>query len=190
MNRANTIIPLAIPHPCDLGMMQRDEDFDWFISTAMGDALALAELLRNEGLPFVTSQIAPGTLHGTISGLRVTFLEFRYPLLKPLTPWKEMNSSLASLDDLACMKLSAIAQRGQRKDFCDLYVLGIKHCSLAQMLDLYQQKFKVKDIGPILYGLAYFDDAENEPMPHMLMDLSWKTIKKTIQGWVKELGKV
>ena len=38
-------------------------DFDWFISTQMGDALILAQELRNAKLDFVTEQTAPGTLH-------------------------------------------------------------------------------------------------------------------------------
>lgn len=165
-------------------------DLDWFTPQLMGDALVLAENLRSAGLAFVTTQTAPGTLHGTIAGMRVSFLEFRYPLLRPVTIWKEMNCSLASLDDLACMKLSAIAQRGLRKDFCDLYILGTKHCSLARMVELYRRKFKIQDIGPIIYGLSYFDDAEEEPMPPMLLKVSWKTIKETIRVWVKELSKI
>ncbi len=163
-------------------------DLDWFSPNLMGEALVLAESLRSSGLAFVTRQTGPGTLHGTIQGVRVTFLEFHYPLLRPLTIWKEMNCSLASLDDLACMKLSAIAQRGLRKDFCDLYVLGTEHCSLARMLALYRRKFKVQDIGPVLYGLSYFEEAEEEPMPPMLLKVPWKTIKRTIQEWVKEIG--
>ena len=163
-------------------------DLDWFLSTAMGDALLLAESLRVAGLGFNTTKTAPGTLHGSIFGVRVTFMEFRYPLLRPLTKWKEMGCTLASLDDLACMKLSAIAQRGLRKDFCDIYILGIRHRPLPELLKLYQRKFNIKDISPVLYGLSYFDDAESEPMPRMLLDVKWATIKKTVQGWVKELG--
>ena len=165
-------------------------DLDWLTSSAMGDALLLAESLHNSGLNFITAQTAPGTLHGTLLGVRVSFLEFRYPLLQSPTPWKEMNCSLASLDDLACMKLSALAQRGARKDFCDIYVLGVKHRPLSELIRLYRRKFKVEDISPILYGLSYFDDAESEPMPRMLLDVQWRTIKKTIQEWVKELGRV
>jgi hypothetical protein len=168
---------------------RRSVDFDWFTRDSLGDALSLAQSLRNAGLDFVTDQTGPGTLHGKIMGVRVTFLEFRYPLLRPLTKWKEMGCAMASLDDLACMKLSAIAQRGQRRDFCDIYALGIKHRSLKEMLKLYAKKFKVHDISPILYGLAYFDDAESEPMPRMLWKVDWNTIKKTIQQWVEELGR-
>jgi predicted nucleotidyltransferase component of viral defense system len=165
-------------------------DLDWFLPDRINDAFILAESLRGAGLDFVTTQTGPGTLHGTILGVRVTFLEFHYPLLQPVTQWKEMECSLASLDDLACMKLSAIAQRGQRKDFCDIYILGTKHRPLQDLLSLYQRKFKVKDISPVLYGLSYFDDADDEPMPRMLMNVQWRTIKKTIQEWVKELSRV
>lgn len=164
-------------------------DLDWFIPGPMGDALVLAEWIRGAGLDFITEQIGPGTLHGAILGIRVTFLEYRYPLLQPLTKWEKLGISLADLDDLASMKLSAIAQRGQRKDFCDIYFLGMKHRPLQDLLKLYKRKFKVKDISPVLYGLSYFDDAEGEPMPNLLLKVQWKTIKKTIQKWVKELGK-
>jgi hypothetical protein len=36
-----------------------------------------------------------------------------------------------------------------------------------------------------LYGLVYFDDAENERMPRMLWNINWRDIKKTILEWVK-----
>jgi len=164
-------------------------DLDWFSPSPMGDALVLAEWLRGAGLDFATDQTGPGTLCGMIQGLRVTFLEYRYPLVQPLTKWEKLGIALVGLDDLACMKLSAIAQRGQRKDFCDIYFLGMKHRPLQDLLRLYRRKFKVKDISPVLYGLSYFDDAEGEPMPHLLLKAQWKTIKRTIQNWVKELGK-
>ena len=163
---------------------------DWFTSNPIDDALLLAESLRRAGLNFTTTQSASGTLHGTLMGVRISFLEYRYPLLQSPTIWRKMGCSLASLDDLACMKLSAIAGRGARKDFCDIYVLGKKHRPLPELIQLYQQKFKMDDISPVLYGLSYFDDAESERMPHMLLNVQWRTIKQTIQEWVKEIGQV
>ena len=163
-------------------------DLDWFTSKPVGDMIVFAQSLRNAHVSFETQQTAPGTLHGSISKVRVTFLEYQYALLKPLTYWKEVGCSIASLEDLACMKLSAVAQRGARKDFCDIYALGLKQFSLNEMLDFYRKKFGVKDIGHVLYGLAYFDDAESERMPKMLWNVKWIEIKKTIQSWVKTLG--
>lgn len=164
-------------------------DLDWFTSNDMGDALAWAQKLRKENFAFKTSQTSKGTLHGSISNVRVSFLEFYYPLIKPVVHWKEMDCSLASLEDLACMKLSAIAQRGARKDFCDICVLGMEQFSLKEMLDLYRRKFNIQDVSHVLYGLIYFDDAENERMPRMLWDVQWTEVKKIIQGWVKEIKK-
>jgi len=88
------------------------------------------------------------------------------------------------------MKLSAIAQRGHKKDFVDLYALGTKSFSLKQMLNFYQKKFSLKDIGHVLFALSYFDDAEKERLPMMLWKTQWNPMKKAIQTWVKTLTNV
>jgi hypothetical protein len=163
-------------------------DLDWFTPSSFADGMILAQSLRNSDVDLEIEQVSPGTLHGSVNGVRVTFLQYQYPLLKPLEQWKEMNCPLASLEDLACMKLSAVAQRGARKDFCDIYALGKNAFSLSQMLGFYQKKFSIRDIGSVLYGLVYFDDAESERMPRMLLDVSWKDIRNTILGWVKEIS--
>ena len=92
-------------------------DLDWFTPEPFEDSLLLAQALRNSGLVLEIEQVSPGTLHGRIEDVRVTFLQYQYPLLKSVQHWKSMNCNLAALEDLACMKLSAIAQRGARKDF-------------------------------------------------------------------------
>jgi hypothetical protein len=86
------------------------------------------------------------------------------------------------------MKLSAVSQRGGKKDFIDIYALGSKAFSLLEMISMYQRKFSVKDIGHLLYGLAFFDDAELEPGPKLLWDMEWQVVKKSVQGWVLEVA--
>ena len=163
-------------------------DLDWFTSTSFEDGMILAQSLRNSNIALEIEQVSPGTLHGSVNGVRVTFLQYQYPLLQSIEHWNEMSCPLASLEDLACMKLSAVAQRGARKDFCDIYALGKNVFSLPQMLGFYQKKFSIRDIGSVLYGLVYFDDAESERMPRMLLDVSWREIRNTILGWVKEVS--
>ena len=167
---------------------RRSVDLDWFTEGRIPDAALLARDLQDEGIPFVTRQIDRGTLHGTVSGVRISFLEYRYPLLRPALLWSDYGCKLAALDDLACMKLSAVAQRGSKKDFVDIYALGLKHKSLPEMLRLYQQKYAIADVAHVLYGLAYFEDADRERMPRMGWDVDWRTAKKTIQQWVKEMA--
>lgn len=164
-------------------------DLDWFTANRFDDGMVVAQSLRNAGVKLVVDQVSPGTLHGSVQGVRVSFLQYQYPLIKPPDHWSEMDCDLASLADLACMKLSAIAQRGARKDFCDLYTLGSRHFSLQEMLAFYQRKFTIQDVSSVLYGLVYFDDAEQERMPRMLWKVSWREIKSTIIGWVKEVSR-
>jgi hypothetical protein len=163
-------------------------DLDWFTSAPLSDPLVLAQRLRDAGLSFETGQTAPGTLYGRIGGLRVSFIEFRYPLLQPLVTWTANGVALASLDDLACMKLSAIAQRGSRKDFYDVHAILDRHQPLSVLLDLYRKKFGVSDISPVLYGLAYFDNAENEPESILLEKVTWVQVKKEIIQSLKNIA--
>lgn len=163
-------------------------DLDWFTGEQIADSLRLAQDLREEGISLVTGRIARGTLHGSVSSVRVSFLAYRYPLLQPLVSWPESGCLIAALDDLVCMKLAALAQRGSKKDFVDIYALGLRHKPLPEMLRLYRQKYAVADVIHVLYGLAYFHDADKERMPRMFWDTDWRTVKKTIQRWVKEVA--
>ncbi|HEY0513184.1 MAG TPA: nucleotidyl transferase AbiEii/AbiGii toxin family protein [Thermoanaerobaculia bacterium] len=166
---------------------RRSVDFDWFLTDGMTDPLRLAGEFRTEGIPFETGQVARGTLYGSVHGVRTSFLEFPYPMLDPLLPWPEYGCRLAGLRDLACMKLSAITQRGSKKDFVDLHALGQTGLALQDMLAWYREKFGIEDIGHVLYALVYFDDAEAERMPRRVSKTPWRQIKETIQGWVRDL---
>ncbi len=164
---------------------RRSQDLDWFTTGRIPDAMTLATSIREEGIPFAVRQVARGTLNGSVSKIPVSFFEYQYPLLQKEIFWSEVGCRLTSPSDIACMKLSAIAQRGHKKDFVDLYALGTKSLSLKQMLSCYQKKYSLKDIGHVLFALSYFDDAEKERMPVMAWRTQWKTIKTTIQAWVK-----
>lgn len=165
---------------------RRSVDLDWFTGEWMGDALVLARALREEGIELTVETVARGTLHGSVDRVRVSLLEYPYPLLAPLAPLGESGALRASLDDLSSMKLSAIAQRGARKDFVDLYALLERHRPLPDLIDRYRAKYETSDVGHLLSALAYFDDAEREPMPRMLWPVGWRTIRSTIRAAVRQ----
>lgn len=129
----------------------------------------------------VTNWLRTNELRIWKEGVRVRFLEFGYPLLRPLVQWEALGCVLAAPDDLAAMKLLAVAQRGAKKDFFDLHALMLSGLSLEQMLESYRQKFSVADVSRVLYSLCYFDDADLEPLPRMLTDVSWTEVKYAIQ---------
>lgn len=164
-------------------------DLDWFTAGELQDPMALAGAIRAAGVGFETARVAPGTLDGQVGGVPVTLLEYRYPLLLPCADAPEAGCRIASLDDLACMKLAAVAQRGSRKDFVDVYALGLRHRPLREMIELYRRKYSTDDIGHLLYALSYFDDAERDPMPRMRWPDPWDAIRKAILGWTRDLAR-
>ena len=59
--------------------------------------------------------------------------------------------------------------------------------SLQQMLGWYREKFEVDDVAHLLYALVYFDDADAEPRPSMIWNVSWREVKETLRRWVKSI---
>lgn len=161
---------------------RRSVDFDWFREAPIDDPLRLAADLRAAGLPFETERVEKGTLHGRAGGVRVSFLEYAYPLLRPLREAEGLR--LADLEDIAAMKLAgAVAQRGSKKDFLDVFALG-RRFGLGEMLSFYREKYGVEDVGHVLVALAWFDDADRERTPTLLQRQSWPAVKSAIRAWL------
>src|SRR5260370_20280035 len=95
-------------------------------------------------------------------------MRYCYPFLGKLISFPDCHCRLASLPDLAAMKLAAQAQRGSKKDFVDIYALSRLPVPFQQMVRWYQKKYATQDIAHILYSLVYFEDANRERMPAML----------------------
>jgi hypothetical protein len=162
-------------------------DLDWFTGQKLDHPLELARELQRRGVELRIGSVPRGTLLAEVCGVHVSFFEFGYPMLETPLAWSAFDCPLAALPDLAAMKLLAVEQRGTKKDFIDLYALGVQRFSLGEMLALYQRKFSIADPARVRYSLCYFDDADPQPMPEMLLDVPWERVTKTIRGWVKEL---
>jgi len=163
---------------------RRSIDLDWF-APEVSDSASLANELCEEGIRFVTEAIAPGTLLGTVRGVRVSMIRNRYPMLAAAQA-RPGGIRVAARADLAAMKLLAVAQSGAKKDFVDIYALGQRSNSLRQMVRWYQKKYALADFTHLLRSLAYFDDADAERLPKMLWDVSWRTVKETIRRWLQK----
>jgi hypothetical protein len=163
---------------------RRSVDLYWFVADAIADPLILAGMLRHEGADLEIQSVDRGTLHTSVLGVRSSYFEYRYPLLESPLAWPEHGCRLASPVDLAGMKLSAVANRGGRKDLIDIFALGHTGMSLAAMLDCYRRKFEVEDVGHVVMSLTWFEDADAEEMPELLWDIGWAQVKRTMEGWV------
>jgi hypothetical protein len=166
---------------------RKSVDLDWFREGKIQDSMRLSSELMGEVPEFKILSVSKGTLNASISGVKCSFMEYRYPLLASVEKMAKCNCDIASLDDLACMKLSAVAQRGSKKDFVDVYALCAKHRPLLKLFELYQRKYETEDVAHVLFSLSYFGDAENGRMPVMLWDTDWKNIKESLRGWLSDI---
>src|SRR5262249_20627490 len=87
---------------------RRSIDLDWFTNEQMADPLRLQEVLAGSKVTLHAVRTAPGTIHGTVQKVNVSFLAQRYPMIERTIGVNQDEFQLASLDDLACMKLLAI----------------------------------------------------------------------------------
>ncbi|MDA3814792.1 MAG: nucleotidyl transferase AbiEii/AbiGii toxin family protein [Patescibacteria group bacterium] len=116
---------------------------------------------------------------------KVSFLFYSQALLFPLVDFGGVK--MASEKDIAAMKLSAISSRGSKKDFIDFYFL-LKKYSLEELLEVFEKKYKKIKYNKVhlLKSLAYFSDAEEDPIPVMIEDVDWEEIKKELKEKIAE----
>lgn len=131
---------------------------------------------------------APGTLHLRVDEVPVSLIEYRYPLLAPPSSVANLPVPVASIDDLACMKLSAIAGRGAARDFWDLHTILV-HTGrpLSELLDAFRRKYPVEDVGHVLRSLVYFGEA-GAPLPRGLSPSQWARIRRDFETWVRSFA--
>jgi hypothetical protein len=169
---------------------RRSVDLDWFTESAapLADPLQYAGRLRAD---FAVTDVATqaGTLHARLEGVRVSWIEYRYPPLRDAEALGDTGAVVASLEDLAAMKLAAVAQRGTKRDFVDVHALATRFRPLPELLEAYRRKYGIADVTHVLYGLSWFDDADEERMPESIGEpgLDWETMKDAFRGWIRAL---
>jgi len=164
---------------------RRSIDFDLFSPDPFDSAKKVRDL--DQAGKFELFYQDKDTVNGSLDGVRVSFFYYQYRLLQPLSAYETL--AVARKLDIAAMKVQAIAGRGSRKDFIDLYFL-MKEYSLDKILAAYSGKFgtRLANRYHAFKSLLYFIDAEEEAMPRMLVPVSWPLVKKTIQSEVKKIA--
>jgi predicted nucleotidyltransferase component of viral defense system len=120
-----------------------------------------------------------------INEIKVDFVKMGYPVLyKPII---SENIRMLDIRDIAAMKLKAIAQRGSKKDFFDIYFF-LQTMTLESLLQLFKKKFEQHELFYIIKSLTYFKDAENYADPIVFdKDVTWGKVKSLINEEVKKI---
>lgn len=162
---------------------RKSYDLDFFQQGALKNEDILEGLSGFEKLEIVAQ--SPRILVLMINNIKVDFVRHPYPLIDPLNT--EGSLRLAAPKDIAAMKLHAVAGRGRKRDFTDLYFL-LEKFTLKEMLSFYSLKYKDGNELMVIRSLCYFGDADADPEINFTgQTVNWMTIKETIAKAVKTL---
>lgn len=127
-----------------------------------------------------------GNLVFVVKNVRVGFYGYGYALLNPLV--QEESLRLASLEDIALMKMDALLSRANRKDFYDLYFIA-QNISLRRLFDLAPKKYpSVRDFEvQTTKRLIYFESAERDREPNLLKPVAWDVVKNYFAEQAKQI---
>lgn len=166
------------------------EDIDLFTSQLYGSVSfnSIEQELKSL-FPVVenTDIIAPGQPGDNHYGLHLFIGTSEDDLIKTdllhwsddfLFPVLETESiRLATIEEIALMKLDVISRGGRKKDFWDMSEILETH-NLAELLSLYQQKYLYAEVADVITGLINFSVADEMPDPECLKGKHWELIKE------------
>lgn len=160
-------------------------DLDFFTKKEFDENTLLPQIKKIS--KFELEKIAWRTILGKFKDVRFSIFYYEYPLLYHTKKFGMIN--ILDIHDIAAMKIAAIASRGTKRDFVDLYFICKEIISLENAIQLYDKKYKnlaTTEIH-IMKSLTYFEDAEAQDMPHMLAPVDWDGVKRFFEEEVKKL---
>jgi len=146
-------------------------DLDLFSITSFDEGQLLMYL--EDVYKFKLDYQSKNTLKGQINAIKVDLITHSYPLVSPMIVDEDIR--MASTEDIAAMKLNAIAGNGTRlKDFIDIAYLS-SSLTLNQMVEAYEQKYSSRNPVMLIKALDYYNDIDfSEPIKMINGDYSWK----------------
>lgn len=148
-------------------------DLDFFSEYGF-DSLLLSHQLTEKGFKLEDIRLSRGTLECQINGVKVSFFEYPYKVISEFTYFNSLK--IASVLDIAAMKLSAIAGRAEKKDYYDIVEI-LRRYDFIEIIDVFQKKYgKETDLYHLIKALCYFEDIEDSPEP-LNAKLKWNQVK-------------
>ena len=164
-------------------------DLDFFTKQSSFDTTdVLNELPRTA--EWKTTMERKNTIYGELFGAKISFIA--YPFFLPLhEPILYGSIKVLQPDDIAVMKIIAIAQRGKKRDFFDLYWCAKNVEPLGKIIIRLKKQYPsvAHDYHHILKSLTYFEDAESDPTPSLNFKASWSEVKAFFKREIPRITK-
>jgi len=160
-------------------------DLDFFTRVEFDENKLLPEI--NKISNFKLERISWRTILGKFKGIKFSIFYYAYPVIYPTKSFGRVN--IIDVRDIAAMKIAAVASRGIKRDFVDLYFICKEVLPLKKIIELYDKKYKnlATTQVHIMKSLVYFDDAEGTAMPKMLKPCKWEDVKAYFENEVRKM---
>ena len=161
-------------------------DLDFFTREEFDEKTLLPEIKKISN--FKLERISWRTILGKFKGIRFSIFYYEYPILYPIKKFGNIN--IVDVRDIAAMKIAAVASRGTKRDFVDLYFICKGTASLKDIIRFYDKKYKnlaTTEIH-IMKSLVYFNDAEPDDMPKMLNPCRWQEVKRFFEQEIRKMA--
>ena len=162
-------------------------DLDFFTLEEFDEEKVLPKI--KEISNFQLERIAWRTILGKFRSVKFSLFYYEYPII--FSPKRFGRINIADVRDIGAMKIAAIASRGTKRDFVDLYFLCKEIVSLNEVIQLYDKKYKnlAATVMHIMKSLIYFNDADPDEMPKMIKKVKWEEVKIYFENEAKRLVK-
>jgi predicted nucleotidyltransferase component of viral defense system len=157
-------------------------DIDLFTNIRF-DVESLLTLLQQDYKITVRNQMRHALL-ADINAVKTDFVFQPSNLIEEPTVIEKVK--MASMLEIAAMKIGAITARGRKRDFVDLYCL-LNHFTLNEILNAFLKKYRDATLELAIRSLFYFEDAESDFEPKCFFDYSWDKVKKKIKNEASKL---
>lgn len=142
---------------------RKSEDLDFFTYTDSFDIKEILEYIKQ----FRHKEILNTTdeqIDLLLDGVKVTFFNAKWSFL---TPTKKSSFHLATLEQIAAMKVNVLFLRAKYRDYYDLYFLVKDAMSLKQIFLCSENIVEGITYKLFVTGLLYIDDVEDDNIAYL-----------------------
>lgn len=160
-------------------------DLDFFTQRNFNTELLANKLIGKELKIRLTEE---GTILSELQNTSVSFFYYPYPLIFNTVDFTGIQ--VAQVKDIAAIKLIAIAQRAEKKDYFDIAEV-LKRIPLPELKEITIKKYGKSRLNwyHIVKFLFFFSDVEGSPDP-MYSDETWDKVKKFLLSKKDEIETV
>jgi len=130
-------------------------DFDFYCPKHFDESALFKQIENIFGQKAKITVKQKDSLFCRINNVECSFFRYQYPLIKK--PLKSQGPPLASMEDIAAMKLIAVSMRPVKRDYIDIYYL-LNKFNLEKMFSFVKKKYPNFNEYFAVRALTYFED--------------------------------